>query len=75
MRKDSNTKNFVKSQPLSDVHRQYLQTFHIDLLAEIEASLSNFSLFCLFPQNLARLSSVSIFYKLSSDDCLAFRVI
>ena len=26
---------FVKSQPLFDVHRQYLQTFLIDLQAEV----------------------------------------
>ena len=29
--KGRNIKNFVKSQPLFDVHRQYLQTILIDL--------------------------------------------
>ena len=35
MTKGSNTKNFVKSQPLYDVHRQYLKTFLIDLQTEV----------------------------------------
>ena len=48
-------KNFVKSQPLFDVHQQYVWTFLKDLQF----------LFCLFSQILVRLSSVSIFYKLS----------
>ena len=71
-----NIKNFVKGQPLSDVHRQYLKTFPIDLQAQVSRfRFQSFSLFCLFSQNLARLSSVFIFYKLSLVDCLAFRVI
>ena len=32
-KKGINIKNFVKSQPLFDVHQQYLQTFLIDLQA------------------------------------------
>ena len=40
-----------------------------------EVSLSNFSLFYLFSKNLARLSLGFVFYKLSSGDCLAFKVI
>ena len=31
---DKNVKSFVNSQPLFDVHRQYLWTFLIDLQAE-----------------------------------------
>ena len=34
MTKGRNIKNFVKSQPLFDLHRQYLQTFLIDIQAE-----------------------------------------
>ena len=44
MTEGGNIKNFVKSQPLFDVHRQYVQNFLTDLQAEV--SLSNFSLFC-----------------------------
>ena len=33
--KSENIKNILKGQSLSDVHRQYLQTFLIDLQAEI----------------------------------------
>ena len=66
MTKGRSIKNFVKSQSLFDIHQQYVQTFLIDLQGEV--SLSNFSLFCLFSQNLARLSSVSIFCKLSSGN-------
>ena len=40
-----------------------------------KVSLSNFSLFCGFLENLARLSLVFIFKKLSAHDFLAFRVI
>ena len=40
-----------------------------------EVLLLNFSLFYLFSQNFAQLSSGFILYKLSSGDCLAFRVI
>ena len=40
-----------------------------------DVSLSNFSLICLFSQNLAQLSSGNIFYKLRSGDSLVFRVI
>ena len=72
MTKERNIKNFVKSQLFFDVHQQYLWTFMIDLQV---VSLSSVSLFCLFSHNLARLSSVFIFYKLSSADCLAFRII
>ena len=35
MTEGRNIKNFVKSQPLFDVHRQYLQTFVIDLQGEV----------------------------------------
>ena len=35
MTKGRNIKNFVKNQPLFDVHKQYLQTFLIDLQAEV----------------------------------------
>ena len=71
MTKGRNIKNFVKSRPLYDVHQQYLLTFLIDLRAEVSRVL----LFCLFSQNLIRLSSVCIFYKLSSGDRRAFRAI
>ena len=70
-----NITNFVKNQPLFDVHRRYLETFLTDLQAEVSGFTVEFSLFCLFSQNLARLSSGFIFYKLSSGDCLVFRVI
>ena len=33
--KRKNIKNFLKGQSLFDVHRQYLQTFLIDLQAEV----------------------------------------
>ena len=35
MTKRRNIKNFIKSQPLFDVFLQYLQTFLIDLQAEV----------------------------------------
>ena len=35
MTKGRNIKNSVKSQPLFDVHRQYLQMFLIDLQTEV----------------------------------------
>ena len=70
MTKGRNIKNFAKSLPRFDVHRQYLWTFLIDLPADVE-----FFTVCLFSQNLARLSSGVIFKKLSIGDCLAFRVI
>ena len=62
---------FVKSQPPFDVHRQYLDVS----LTDSKARVSNFSLFCGFLENLARLSLVLIFKKLSAHDFLAFRVI
>ena len=34
MTKGRNIKNFIKYQPLFEVHRQYLQMFLIDLQAE-----------------------------------------
>ena len=52
-----NIQNILKDQSLFDVHRQYLQTFVIDLQTEV----SKVSLLCLFSQNLARLQSVFIF--------------
>ena len=75
MTKGRNIIIFVNSQPLFDVHRQFLQTFLIDLQAEVSRFLCRIFTVFLFSQNLARLSSVFIFYKLSSGDCLAFRVI
>ena len=52
---------FAKSQPPFGVHRQYLDVSP--------------TMFCGFLQNLARLSSVFIFKKLSANDFLVFRVI
>ena len=44
---------FVKSHPPFDVHRQYLD---VSLTGQnFKVSLSNFSLFCGFLENLARL--------------------
>ena len=67
---------FAKSQPPFDVHRQYVDVSLTDSHARgFEVSLSNFSLFCEFLENLARLSLVFIFKKLSAHNFLAFRVI
>ena len=66
---------FAKSQPPFDVHRQYLDVSLTDSQASFKVSLSNFSLFCEFLKNLARLSLVFIFEKLSAHDFLAFKVI
>ena len=70
MTKGGHIKNLVKSKPPFDVQRQYLWKFLTDLQSEgsFEVSLSNFSLFFLFSQNLARLSLGLIFHKLSSGD-------
>ena len=65
---------FAKNQPPFDVRRQYLDVFLTDSQPRVP-SLSNFSLFCGFLENLARLSLVFIFKKLSAHDFLAFRVI
>ena len=55
--------NFVKNQPLFDVHRQHLWTFLIDLQAEVSKfGCRIFHCFAYF----SRLSSVFIFYKLSA---------
>ena len=67
---------FAKSQPPFDVHGQYLNVSITDSQThDSKVSLSNFSLFCGFLENLARLSLVFIFKKLSAHDFLAFRVI
>ena len=63
---------FAKSQPPFDVHRRFSDRF---TGWSFKVSLSNFSLFCGFLENLARLSLVFIFKKLSAHDFLAFRVI
>ena len=42
MSKGRNIKNFVKSPPLFDVHRQYLWTFLIDLQAEVSTFVQKF---------------------------------
>ena len=63
MTKGRNIKNFVKSPPLFDVHWAVsLDVFDRFTGRNFEVTLSNFSLFCLFSQNLARLSGF-IFYK------------
>ena len=67
---------FEKSQPPFDAHRQYLDVSLTDSQASSsKVSLSNFSLFFGFLENLPRLSLVFIFKKLSAHDFLAFRVI
>ena len=66
---------FAKSQPPFDVHRQYLDVSLTFTGQSSKVLLSNFSLFCGFLENLARLSLVFIFKKLSAHDFLAFRVI
>ena len=71
MTKVKNIKNFVKSQPLFDVHLLSLQKFLIDLQAEV--SRFRCRIFHYFAYFL--LSSSFIFHKLSSGHCLAFRVI
>ena len=51
MTKGHKIENFARSQLLFDVHRQYLQTFLIDLQPEVSRlSLSNFSLFAFFSE-------------------------
>ena len=67
---------FAKSQPPFDVHRQYLDISLTDSQARVSRfRCRNFSLFRGFLENLARLSLVFIFKKLSAHDFLAFRVI
>ena len=77
MTKGRNIYNFVNSQPLVDVRTPAVSLDVSDRFTgwRFEVSLSNVSLFFLSSQNLARLSSVFIFYKLSSVDRLAFRYI
>ena len=63
---------FAKSQPPFDVHRQYLDVS----LTDSQARVSRFRCrICGFLENLAGLSLVFIFKKLSAHDFLAFRVI
>ena len=58
MTKGRNIKKHVKSQPLFDVHRQYLWTFLTDLQAEVSRfRCPIFLLFCLFSQNYHRFLS------------------
>ena len=64
-------RDFVKSQPPFDVHR----TFLIDLQTEVSRFCCRIFIDLLISQNLARLSSVFIFYKLFAGDFLAFRAI
>ena len=67
---------FAKGQPPFDVHRQYLDVSLTDSQARVSRfRCRNFSLFCGFLENLARLSLAFIFKKLSAHDFLAFRVI
>ena len=75
MTKGRNIKNFVKSQPLFDIHREYLWTFRIDLQAEVSRFHCLIFLRCLLI--FSKVSSIitDFYYKLSSDDGLAFRVI
>ena len=42
MTKGRNIKDYVKSQPLFDIHRQYLQKFLIDLQADVSWSREDF---------------------------------
>ena len=64
---------FAKTQPLFDVHRQYLNV----ALTDLQARVSRFRCrtFHCFLEDLARLSLVFIFKKLLAHDFLAFRVI
>ena len=58
MTKGTNIKNSVKSQSLFDVHRQYLQTFLVDLQAEVSRFRCRiFHCFAYFLKNVVRLSS------------------
>ena len=69
---------FVKSQPPFDVHRQYLDVSLIDLQARVlrfRCRIFHCFFFFLFLGNLARLSLVFIFKRLSAHDLLAFRVL
>ena len=70
MTKGRNIKNFIKSQPLFDVYRQYLQTFLIDLQAEVSRFRCQiFHCFAYFLKIYLDYHRFFIFYKLSSDDC------
>ena len=76
MTKGRDTLIFAKSQPPFDVHRQYLDVSLTDSQARVSRFRCRiFSLLCGFLENLARLSLVFIFEKLSAHDFLAFRVI
>ena len=67
---------FAKSQPPFDVHRQYVDVSLTDSHARVSRFRCRiFPLFCEFLENLARLSLVFIFKKLSAHNLLAFRVI
>ena len=67
---------FAKSQPLFDVHRQYLDVSLTDSQAKVSRFRCRiFHCFCGFLENLARLSLVFIFKKLSAHDFLAFSII
>ena len=77
MTKGRNIKNyFVKSQPLFDVHRQYLWMFLINLQAEVSRFRCRifFTVLLIF----SKFSSIIIgfiIYQLSSGHCLALRII
>ena len=75
VKKERDNINFLKSQPLFGVHRQYLWTFLIDLLAEV----SRFGCqICHCSAYFSKFSSILIgfvLYKLSAGDCLAFKAI
>ena len=61
------------SRPL--MYTDNIWTFLIDLQAEISSFCCRTFTILLISQNLARLLSVFMFYKLSDGDCVAFRVI
>ena len=67
---------FAKSQPPFDVHRQYVDVSLTDSHARVSRFRGRiFHYFFEFLENLARLSLVFIFKKLSAHNFLAFRVI
>ena len=67
---------FAKSQPPFDVHRQYLDVSLTGSQARVSRFRCRiFHCLCEFLENLARLSLVFIFKKLSAHDFLVFRVI
>ena len=65
----------MTSQPLFDVHLQYLQTFLIDSQGEVSRFRCRTFHYFAYVSKFSSIIIVFIFYKLSVGDCLAFRAI